>query len=102
MVGQVRRCEVEEGDSAEPVSPVTESVAEGHEEFYDLNYVTDKAESIASAESCSVYSWRIDLSKAEKYWDGWFRGISNLFLSCNVPKLLLLAGKRHGPIKALT
>ncbi|XP_016418240.1 protein phosphatase methylesterase 1-like [Sinocyclocheilus rhinocerous] len=41
---------------------------------------------------CSVYSWRIDLSKAEKYWDGWFRGISNLFLSCNVPKLLLLAG----------
>uniref|UniRef100_A0A8B9KQZ2 protein phosphatase methylesterase-1 n=1 Tax=Astyanax mexicanus TaxID=7994 RepID=A0A8B9KQZ2_ASTMX len=40
----------------------------------------------------SVYSWKIDLSKAEKYWDGWFRGISNLFLSCNVPKLLLLAG----------
>uniref|UniRef100_A0A671LAZ2 Protein phosphatase methylesterase 1 n=1 Tax=Sinocyclocheilus anshuiensis TaxID=1608454 RepID=A0A671LAZ2_9TELE len=92
MVGQVRRCEVEEGDSAEPVSPVTESVADGHEEFYDLNYVTEKAESSASAEPCSVYSWRIDLSKAEKYWDGWFRGISNLFLSCNVPKLLLLAG----------
>ncbi|XP_050952093.1 protein phosphatase methylesterase 1-like [Labeo rohita] len=92
MVGQVRRCEVDEGDSAEPVSPVTESVAEGHEEFYDLNYVTDKAESSTSAEPCSVYSWRIDLSKAEKYWDGWFRGISNLFLSCNVPKLLLLAG----------
>uniref|UniRef100_A0A672RYL3 Protein phosphatase methylesterase 1-like n=1 Tax=Sinocyclocheilus grahami TaxID=75366 RepID=A0A672RYL3_SINGR len=92
MVGQVRRCEVEEGDSAEPVSPVTESVAEGHEEFYDLNYVTEKTESSASAEPCSVYSWRIDLSKAEKYWDGWFRGISNLFLSCNVPKLLLLAG----------
>ncbi|RXN34269.1 phosphatase methylesterase 1-like protein [Labeo rohita] len=50
MVGQVRRCEVDEGDSAEPVSPVTESVAEGHEEFYDLNYVTDKAESSTSAE----------------------------------------------------
>ncbi|TSL61113.1 Protein phosphatase methylesterase 1 [Bagarius yarrelli] len=60
MVGQVRRCEVEDGDSAEQPS--------------------------------SVYSWRIDLSKAEKYWDGWFRGISNLFLGCNVPKLLLLAG----------
>ncbi|ROL45111.1 Protein phosphatase methylesterase 1 [Anabarilius grahami] len=92
MVGQVRRCEVEEGDAAEPVSPATESVAEGHEEFYDLNYVTDKAESSTSAEPCSVYSWKIDLSKAEKYWDGWFRGISNHFLSCNVPKLLLLAG----------
>ncbi|XP_051735524.1 protein phosphatase methylesterase 1-like [Ctenopharyngodon idella] len=92
MVGQVRRCEVEEGDAAEPVSPATESMAEGHEEFYDLNYVTDKAESSTSAEPCSVYSWKIDLSKAEKYWDGWFRGISNHFLSCNVPKLLLLAG----------
>ncbi|XP_072528179.1 protein phosphatase methylesterase 1-like [Salminus brasiliensis] len=91
MVGQVRRCEVEDGDCAEQVSPVTESVAEGHEEFYDLNYVTDKAESTAS-EPSSVYSWKIDLSKAEKYWDGWFRGISNLFLGCNVPKLLLLAG----------
>uniref|UniRef100_A0A667ZM52 Protein phosphatase methylesterase 1 n=1 Tax=Myripristis murdjan TaxID=586833 RepID=A0A667ZM52_9TELE len=40
----------------------------------------------------SVYSWRIDLSKSEKYWDGWFRGTSNLFLGCNLPKLLLLAG----------
>uniref|UniRef100_A0A672HI27 Protein phosphatase methylesterase 1 n=1 Tax=Salarias fasciatus TaxID=181472 RepID=A0A672HI27_SALFA len=43
--------------------------------------------------SChSVYKWRIDLSKSEKYWDGWFRGTSNLFLACNLPKLLLLAG----------
>lgn len=39
-----------------------------------------------------VYVWRIDLSKSEKYWDGWFRGTSNLFLACNLPKLLLLAG----------
>ncbi|XP_048091969.1 protein phosphatase methylesterase 1-like [Alosa alosa] len=98
MVGQVRRREGEEGDTAEQVSPVGECVAEGNEEFYDLNYATDKAESAASevslsdAETLSSYCWRIDLSKAEKYWDGWFRGISNLFLSCNVPKLLLLAG----------
>lgn len=41
---------MEDGDAAELVSPVTESVAEGHEEFYDLNYVTDKAESSTSAE----------------------------------------------------
>uniref|UniRef100_A0A671PCZ1 Protein phosphatase methylesterase 1 n=1 Tax=Sinocyclocheilus anshuiensis TaxID=1608454 RepID=A0A671PCZ1_9TELE len=60
------RCEVEEGDSRNRCACVLQP--------------------------CSVYSWRIDLSKAEKYWDGWFRGISNLFLSCNVPKLLLLAG----------
>lgn len=35
---------------AEPVSPVTESVVQGHEEFNDLNYVTTKAESATSAE----------------------------------------------------
>ncbi|XP_063042934.1 protein phosphatase methylesterase 1-like [Engraulis encrasicolus] len=91
MVGQVR--------SVEQVSPVGECLAEANEEFYDLNYATDKAESAATdisasepEQTLSAYCWRIDLSKAEKYWDGWFRGISNLFLSCNVPKLLLLAG----------
>uniref|UniRef100_A0A8B9KQV5 protein phosphatase methylesterase-1 n=1 Tax=Astyanax mexicanus TaxID=7994 RepID=A0A8B9KQV5_ASTMX len=55
MVGQVRRCEVEDGDCAEQVSPVTESVAEGHEEFYDLNYATDKAESTASEVNTHSY-----------------------------------------------
>ncbi|CAH1778219.1 unnamed protein product [Owenia fusiformis] len=38
------------------------------------------------------YVWRIDLSKTEKYWEGWFRGLSQHFLSCDVPKLLMLAG----------
>lgn len=38
------------------------------------------------------YTWRIDLSKTDKYWTGWFKGLSEKFLSCNIPKLLLLAG----------
>ncbi|XP_074598145.1 protein phosphatase methylesterase 1 [Brevipalpus obovatus] len=39
------------------------------------------------------YSWRIDLSKTEPYWKGWFQGLSDLFLSSPVQgKLLLLAG----------
>jgi protein phosphatase methylesterase 1 len=38
------------------------------------------------------YTWRIDLSKTEPYWQGWFSGLSKLFLSCECPKLLLLAG----------
>eukprot|EP00106_Octopus_bimaculoides_P010804 XP_014778246.1 PREDICTED: protein phosphatase methylesterase 1-like [Octopus bimaculoides] len=42
--------------------------------------------------SSHQYTWRIDLSKTDKYWSGWFRGLSEKFLSCNVPKLLLLAG----------
>uniref|UniRef100_A0A8D3B4F2 Protein phosphatase methylesterase 1 n=1 Tax=Scophthalmus maximus TaxID=52904 RepID=A0A8D3B4F2_SCOMX len=40
----------------------------------------------------SIFTWRVELSKTEKYWDGWFRGLSALFLTCPVPKLLLLAG----------
>ncbi|MBN3297172.1 PPME1 methylesterase, partial [Amia calva] len=99
MVGQVRRmvlcasnrCDNIDVAPSDQPSPVNDVIAERHEEFYDLNYVTDEADNLRS-ERQSVYSWRIDLSKAEKYWDGWFRGISNLFLSCNVPKLLLLAG----------
>ncbi|XP_049847292.1 protein phosphatase methylesterase 1 isoform X1 [Schistocerca gregaria] len=54
-------------------------------------------------QSCSVqekkrsrtadkYTWRIDLAKTEKYWSGWFKGLSNIFLNCPVPKMLLLAG----------
>ncbi|KAG8137110.1 putative Protein phosphatase methylesterase 1 protein [Naja naja] len=40
----------------------------------------------------AAYTWRIELAKTERYWEGWFRGLSNLFLNCPVPKLLLLAG----------
>uniref|UniRef100_A0AAQ6IQQ0 Protein phosphatase methylesterase 1 n=1 Tax=Anabas testudineus TaxID=64144 RepID=A0AAQ6IQQ0_ANATE len=39
-----------------------------------------------------IFTWRVELSKTEKYWEGWFRGLSALFLTCPVPKLLLLAG----------
>ena len=38
------------------------------------------------------YVWRIDLTKTEKYWKDWFKGLSGMFLNVNVPKLLLLAG----------
>lgn len=38
------------------------------------------------------YKWRIDLAKTEDHWVGWFKGLSNLFLSCSVPKILVLAG----------
>ncbi|KAJ4436143.1 hypothetical protein ANN_18770 [Periplaneta americana] len=42
--------------------------------------------------SSQKYVWRIDLGRTEKYWSGWFQGLSNTFLSCPVPKMLLLAG----------
>ncbi|XP_075984383.1 protein phosphatase methylesterase 1 [Anticarsia gemmatalis] len=37
------------------------------------------------------YKWRIDLSKTERHWSGWFRGLSAAFLSVRAPRLLLLA-----------
>ncbi|XP_063687245.1 protein phosphatase methylesterase 1-like [Bolinopsis microptera] len=38
------------------------------------------------------YTWRVDLAASEKYWSGWYSGMSKLFLSVPTPKLLLLAG----------
>ena len=39
-----------------------------------------------------MYTWRIDLTKTEQYWRGWFQGLSKLFLSIPQAKLLILAG----------
>ena len=38
------------------------------------------------------YVWRIDLTKTEKFWATWFKGLSSMLLSVPAPKLLLLAG----------
>jgi len=38
------------------------------------------------------YTWRINLSQTEVYWPGWFEGLSKKFLSCEPPKVLILAG----------
>ncbi|XP_065846240.1 protein phosphatase methylesterase 1-like [Oscarella lobularis] len=45
-----------------------------------------------TARPAPAYTWRIDLSKTQPHWEGWFKGLSKLFLSCSVAKLLLLAG----------
>ena len=39
-----------------------------------------------------VYKWRIDLSRTEPHWSGWFQGLSQRFLTSPGAKLLLLAG----------
>ena len=38
------------------------------------------------------YCWKTDLMASEKYWMGWFKGLTKIFLDVPVPKLLLLAG----------
>ncbi|XP_071126223.1 protein phosphatase methylesterase 1-like [Mytilus edulis] len=49
-------------------------------------------ESLKKPESSTKYTWRIDLGKTEPFWKGWFQGLSEKFLSCDCPKMLLLAG----------
>ena len=39
-----------------------------------------------------VFKWRIDLSRTEPHWTGWFQGLSQRFLTTPGAKLLLLAG----------
>lgn len=47
------------------------------------------------------YTWRIDLSRTEPFWSGWFKGLSQKFLDVSVPKVLLLANI-HGLDTTLT
>lgn len=37
------------------------------------------------------YKWRIDLSKTEPFWVGWFQGMSQKFIDLHTRKVLLLA-----------
>ncbi|RZC41571.1 protein phosphatase methylesterase 1 [Asbolus verrucosus] len=55
----------------------------------------------SSSEDGPKYTWRIDLSKTERFWSGWFKGLSQKFLDIRIPKLLLLANI-HGLDTALT
>eukprot|EP00262_Sarcandra_glabra_P009005 TRINITY_DN22980_c0_g1_i1.p1 TRINITY_DN22980_c0_g1~~TRINITY_DN22980_c0_g1_i1.p1 ORF type:complete len:337 (+),score=49.53 TRINITY_DN22980_c0_g1_i1:140-1150(+) len=43
-------------------------------------------------DSKKCYTYRTRLEETEIYWKGWYEGLSEIFLSSPVPKLLLLAG----------
>ncbi|KAL8433350.1 hypothetical protein Efla_001904 [Eimeria flavescens] len=36
-----------------------------------------------------VWTWRVDLMATERYWEGWFRGMSQAFLSSRCVKILI-------------
>ena len=42
--------------------------------------------------SKSKWIWRFNLKKSETYWEEWFQGLSDRFLSIPSAKLLILAG----------
>ena len=39
-----------------------------------------------------AWTWRVDLIKSQQYWEGWFRNMSELFLSAPCHKCLLVSG----------
>ena len=39
-----------------------------------------------------IYLWKTDLMASQKYWTEWFSGLTKAFLSCKIPKILMLAG----------
>uniref|UniRef100_A0A2K5EJJ3 Protein phosphatase methylesterase 1 n=1 Tax=Aotus nancymaae TaxID=37293 RepID=A0A2K5EJJ3_AOTNA len=92
MVGQVKQCEGI--TSPEGSKSIVEGIIEEEEEDEEGSESISKRKKEDDMETKKdhPYTWRIELAKTEKYWDGWFRGLSNLFLSCPIPKLLLLAG----------
>ncbi|XP_063296903.1 protein phosphatase methylesterase 1, partial [Pelobates fuscus] len=94
MGGQIKQCE--EASTPEVSKAIVEGIIEEEEEDEEENGGQSlnkrKKEDDTETKKEHPYTWRIELSKTEKYWDGWFRGLSNLFLSCPIPKQLLLAG----------
>uniref|UniRef100_H3D2M2 Protein phosphatase methylesterase 1 n=1 Tax=Tetraodon nigroviridis TaxID=99883 RepID=H3D2M2_TETNG len=92
MGGQVKKCE------ESPSSPgMSNSIDEGiieeeDEEGAEESNKKKMKEDDQEMKKETLFTWRVELSKTEKYWEGWFRGLSSLFLTCSVPKLLLLAG----------
>lgn len=89
----------------EIMSPITivEEEEEGEENCTDCGKppLPKTAKTEFSAPEGQKYTWRIDLSKTERFWSGWFKGLSQKFLDIRVPKLLLLANI-HGLDTALT
>jgi len=77
----------------ETVREEDEEDEEGEEERDQSSVNTQQSSTTTNVSSdTNQYTWRIDLSKTEHFWQGWFSGLSKLFLSCECPKLLLLAG----------
>ncbi|XP_072333248.1 protein phosphatase methylesterase 1 isoform X2 [Scyliorhinus torazame] len=94
MVGQVKLHEDDSNTPGGSHSIVDTAIHEEEEEEEEGTVKKEKEPESSKKiqESKTEYTWRIELSKTEKYWEGWFKGLSNLFLSCPIPKLLLLAG----------
>ncbi|XP_061660009.1 protein phosphatase methylesterase 1 isoform X2 [Syngnathoides biaculeatus] len=96
MGGQVHKCE-ESSKTPVVATSIGEGIIEEEEEEEDEAGEEESnkkrmKEDDQEPKKDGIFTWRVDLAKTEKYWEGWFKGLSALFLTCSVPKLLLLAG----------
>lgn len=41
------------------------------------------------------YTWKVNLKETEKFWHDWFKGLSHIFLSIKIPKILVTAEKER-------
>lgn len=100
MVGQVKRLDTEETATSELDQNMPEMSDTIQEEEEDSEKTTESPQTssdtfkipTSTTEQTNKYTWRIDLGKTEPFWKGWFQGLSQRFLSCDVPKMLVLAG----------
>uniref|UniRef100_A0A1L8DN22 Protein phosphatase methylesterase 1 n=1 Tax=Nyssomyia neivai TaxID=330878 RepID=A0A1L8DN22_9DIPT len=101
MPGQIMDAETKKLSTNDLPLPATSDPAPAVSTFTNPLSIPEDSEA-DTAESASVfkapevtnarkYTWRIDLSKSEKFWAGWFEGLSQKFLDLPVAKLLLLA-----------
>ena len=65
-------------------------VKAGHVRNYESATVSVPSQLSWSKER-EKFVWRTPLHKSEEYWEGWFKGMSRLFLGASAAKLLILA-----------
>lgn len=106
IIGQLKKCNSTDGSptnlgSQSGMVMKTELIEEDENEeqrvqelptFKLPDSVKSNNQNKAKPDDTEKYVWRIDLTKTEKYWREWFKGLSSMFLTVSVPKLLLLAG----------
>ncbi|CAL4062911.1 unnamed protein product, partial [Meganyctiphanes norvegica] len=83
--------------SSPAVAPRADVIMEEDADNSNTTHSTSESSSpFAAPQPVSVlgsgYTWRIDLGATERYWSGWFKGLSAKFLSAPPGKMLILAG----------
>lgn len=100
MPSQIINCETQKlattelplAESESPAVGITNPMSipeDAEDESATSKFTTPAASSLTSSHK---YTWRIDLSRSERFWTGWFENLSDKFLDAQIPKLLILAG----------